>query len=228
MNENIIELTNIVKTYAGDVRVLRGCDLKVQKGEMVAIRGVSGSGKSTLLNILGLLDTQFDGEFKMFGEDVKSFSEKKCAEYRNEKMGFVVQDFALIEDMTVYMNICIPLNYAKKRVREKEREERVKKLLEQLGIEDKLHKRVSDLSGGQRQRVAIARALINAPEIIFADEPTGALDSGMTGEIVDLLAELNKSGVTVIIVTHDISVSKMCGTRYIMRDGSLCSDTTGI
>ena len=224
MSEKVIEIENVVKTYDEDVHALRGCNLIVKKGEMVAIRGVSGSGKSTLLNILGLLDTQFDGKFIFCGENAKNLNERQCAEFRNSRIGFVVQDFALVEDMTVYMNICIPFNYSKKRIPEKEREERVKKLLIQLGIEDKVKKRVSDLSGGQRQRVAIARALANNPEIILADEPTGSLDSATTGEIMNLLTTLNKCGITIIIVTHDISVSKMCTTRYIMKDGCLYSD----
>jgi len=186
---------------------------------MVAIMGASGSGKSTLLNIIGCLDVPTQGEYLLKEKDISSLSNKELAKLRNQVLGFVVQDFALVEQYTVAQNIAIPLIYSK--ISRLERKKHIDIILDQMDILEKKKVLVSNLSGGQRQRVAIARALANSPDIILADEPTGSLDSQMSQEIMELFAELNRQGKTVIIVTHDPMVAEFCQKIIHIKDGKL-------
>ncbi len=221
----VIRLKGVKKIYGkgeGAVNALNNVDFDIYKGEMVAIMGPSGSGKSTLLNILGLLDDSTEGLYNLNGVNINEISMSGKALLRNSTFGFVVQDFALIEKYTVAQNIEIPLVYVKKKLSKKDKNERINKVLSKLHIEEKNHELVCNLSGGQRQRVAIARAIINNPEIILADEPTGALDSVTTNEIMNLLKELNNEGKTVIIITHDKDVADKCNKIVNIKDGRLC------
>lgn len=220
----IIELNNVEKVYGkgnSAVNALRQVNITIGKGEMLAIMGPSGSGKSTLLNILGLLDNLTDGEYKLLGESVNTISSKDKALLRNMRLGFVVQDFALVEKYTVEQNVEIPFTYLKKRISKKDRSERIEAVLKKLGIESKQHELVCNLSGGQRQRVSIARAIINEPEVILADEPTGALDSKTAKEIMNVLKELNSRGKTVVIITHDKNVAESCNRVINIKDGAI-------
>lgn len=217
---NLIQLKKIHKVYGkGEAKVeaLKGIDLSIDKGEMIAIMGSSGSGKSTLLNILGCLDKGSDGEYYLKGEDISSFKHRKLAKLRNKTFGFIVQYFALLNELTVWENIKIPLEYSK--TSKKESKERIIKILKMLGIEDKIKKHPNELSGGQNQRVAIARALANNPDIILADEPTGALDKKTGKEVMQIFKQLNEQGKTVIIVTHDENVAKECAKTIHIEDG---------
>ena len=209
-----------------EVRALRGVDLEISDGEMLAIMGASGSGKSTLLHILGCLDRNFEGEYIIDGKDVKGLSQKELAELRNEDIGIVLQNFGLIENMSVadniYMgvdNIAVPYYIGKGKG--KELSKKVEELAEKLGIADKLKADISELSGGQKQRVAIARALIKSPKIILADEPTGALDKENSRQIAEILAGLNSEGFTVVIVTHDPEVAEKCRRTVVISDGAI-------
>ena len=217
----MLKLTNIVKKYnenqPNEVQALRGVDLTVEKGEMIAIMGPSGSGKSTLLNIIGCMDTLTSGSYEVDGQKVEEFSQKKLAYLRNKKFGFVLQDFGLLTDRSVEENIMVPLLFSKESL--KKSTKRIKPILESLGIADLAKRRANQLSGGQAQRVAIARALVNEPDIILADEPTGALDTHTSSEVVDIFKQLNKQGKTVIIVTHNPEVAKACHKTYIIKDG---------
>ncbi len=222
--ENIIELNKITRIFkAGDneTKALDAASLSIKKGECVAIIGRSGSGKSTMLNIMGLLDKPTSGEYLLYGEDVSSYSDKKQAEMRNKIFGFVVQDFALVEQYTVKQNIEIPFSYTKKKYTSKEKEQLIKNAMDSVGLSDKANVRACLLSGGQRQRVAIARAIICDPDIILADEPTGALDSKTSEEIMKLFLELNKRGKTVIIITHDDKIAGYCNYTIEISDGKI-------
>lgn len=217
---SFIKLENIKKVYGKEdarVEALRNINLCIEKGEMVAIMGPSGSGKSTLLNILGFLDKPSEGKYFFEDKSTESLKDKELAKYRNSKIGFVVQNFALIEDYTVYQNISVPLEYAG--LKKKERKERINRLLSRLNLIEKSKKIPSELSGGQNQRVAIARALVNDPEVILADEPTGALDRNTGKEVIDIFRELNKEGKTIIIITHDEKVGEMCNRIIYIEDG---------
>lgn len=219
---SLIELKNIKKVYGkGDAQVeaLRGIDLSIEKGEMIAIMGASGSGKSTLLNILGFLDKPTEGNYLLNGQSVGKLGDKILARNRNKFIGFVVQNFALIEDYTVFQNIKVPLDYTK--ISKKEKKQRIITLLDKMKISDKKDKLPKELSGGQNQRVAIARALVNDPEIILADEPTGALDSKTGEDVMDIFKEFNKEGKTVIIITHDEKIANMCKRIIKIEDGKL-------
>ncbi len=221
-SSSIIELNNIKKIYGNGnsaVNALRNVNISINKGEMLAIMGPSGSGKSTLLNIIGLLDDVTDGDYKLLGNSVNGISLKSKAFLRNMRLGFVVQDFALVEKYTVEQNIEIPFTYLKKRISKKEKSERIEKVLKKLGIDSKRYELVCNLSGGQRQRVSIARAIINEPEIILADEPTGSLDSKTAKEIMNVLKELNSRGKTVVIITHDKNVAESCNRIINIKDG---------
>lgn len=219
---SLIELKNIKKIYGkGDAKVdaLRGIDLSIEKGEMIAIMGASGSGKSTLLNILGFLDKPTEGSYLLNGQSVGKLGDKILARNRNKFIGFVVQNFALIEDYTVFQNIKVPLDYTK--ISKKEKKQRIVTLLDKMKISDKKDKLPKELSGGQNQRVAIARALVNDPEIILADEPTGALDSKTGEDVMAIFKEFNKEGKTVIIITHDEKIANMCKRIIKIEDGKL-------
>lgn len=224
----IIQLQKITKNFGKKeslVKALQDVSLTIDEGELIAITGTSGSGKSTLLNIIGCLDNQTSGEYILSGESVSKKTRTEMAQLRNEIFGFIMQDFALVEHYTVEQNVTLPLLYVKDRIRKKTRQQKIGKLLLQLGIEDKIKVKSALLSGGQKQRVAIGRALINEPKIILADEPTGALDQKTSIEILKLLTDLNKEGKTVIIITHDPLIASHCQRIIQMEDGMIKSDT---
>lgn len=219
----IIELRELKKVYhpkkENEVIALNGLSLSVEKGEFLVIRGVSGSGKSTLLHMIGLVDTPTSGEVLLEGNETKHLTDRERARVRNEKIGFVLQDFALIEYRSVFENCCVPLYFSTKKM-EGDRK-RVISVLKSVGIE-KLHNRpVNKLSGGQKQRVAIARALINDPQIILADEPTGQLDSTTKMHICDLFKSIHANGKTVIVVTHDPDFESIASRVIYLNDGSI-------
>ena len=216
---SFIELENLKKYYNPntnlEVQALKNINLKIEKGDFCSILGVSGSGKSTLLYILGCIDKQTEGIYKLDGEEVSKLSEKNLADIRNKKIGFVLQDFGLIEDETVTENILVPTLFNSiKNVNIK-----LEEILNKLEIGDLRNKKVSMLSGGQRQRVAIARALITNPELILDDEPTGSLDSITTIHIMNIFEQLNKEGKTIIIVTHNLELAKKTKKCFTIKDG---------
>ena len=217
---NIIKLKKATKIYgknASRVTALNRVNLEIEKGEFIAIMGTSGAGKSTILNIVGCLDVLTEGDYFLDGKSIEECSRKELAKIRNEKFGFVVQDFALIERYTVKKNILLPLSYSSKKIPKNN----LDILLDKFGISDKKDVMASNLSGGQRQRVSIARALINEPDIILADEPTGALDKKTGDEIISILSELNKEGKTIIIVTHDKDIASQCSRIIQIEDGEI-------
>lgn len=221
----IIELKDINKTYQGaqPLHVLKGIDLSIERGEFVSIMGASGSGKSTLLNILGILDNYDTGEYLLDGTLIKDLSETKAAEFRNRKIGFIFQSFNLIPFKTAVENVELPLFY--QGVSRKKRHALAMEYLDKMGLADWAGHFPNEMSGGQKQRVAIARALITHPEIILADEPTGALDSVTSREVMMLLKDLNRSEkVTMIIVTHDHHVAEETDRRIHIRDGIIVND----
>ncbi len=217
----LFEASGLTKTYGSgeaSFHALRGVDLEVRAGETVAIVGKSGSGKSTLMHVLALLDSPSGGNLKVSGRDAKSLSTRDLNRLRNEDFGFVFQQFFMIPSATVLENVVLPLKIAGMGARE--RRERGMEVLEQVEMADKAANRATNLSGGQKQRMVIARALANRPKAIFADEPTGNLDSA-TGEVIEnLLFDLNlRHGITLIIVTHDEELASRCGRRVYLRDG---------
>lgn len=221
----LLELKNIEKSYGegdGKTIALKKISLSIEEGEMIAIMGPSGSGKSTLLNIIGGLDSPSCGEYYIDNELVSNFKDKQLAKVRNKTFGFVVQYFALLEDYNVEDNISIPLEYGK--VKANERKERIKKLVELLGIKEKIKKFPKELSGGQNQRVAIARALANNPKVLLADEPTGALDRKTGEDVINIFKTLNKRGKTIIIVTHDEKVGQSCNRIIRIQDGAIVKE----
>ena len=221
----MIQLNHINKFFGnndGKIQVLDDINLKVSKGEMIAIMGPSGSGKSTLLNILGCLDSQTTGTYELFNKKIDNLSNKDKSQLRNSTFGFVVQYFALLDEYTVYENVNLPLKYSKSKKRLSKNE--VIKLLEDLGIAEKKNNYTNELSGGQNQRVAIARALINNPEIILADEPTGALDKKNSTDVLKIFQRLNAEGKTIIVVTHDENIARLCKRIVSLEDGKIISD----
>ena len=217
---NIIETRSLTKTYGTNgvaVHALRGIDLDVARGEFVALIGPSGSGKSTLMAILGCLDTPTSGTYALDGERVEGLSGSELAHIRNEKVGFVFQQYNLLPKASVLRNVELPMLYAG--VPRKERRARATELLERVGIPEKAKTLPGNLSGGQRQRVAIARALANGPAMLLADEPTGALDSKTGHEVLDLFRALNQQGNTVVIVTHDLSIAATAQRQVELYDG---------
>lgn len=219
----MIKLNDVVKTYnpkkANEFTALKGVSAEINDGEMVAIIGKSGAGKSTLLHILACIDSYEDGEYYIDDSLVKKLSERKYAEIRNEKIGIVMQDFALVEDFSAIENVMIPLSFSKKKIKGKK--EIALKALESVGMGEYAKKACNKLSGGQKQRVAIARAIVNDPAMVLADEPTGALDTKTSAEIMELFHELNEQGKTIIIVTHDPLVAEQCDRIIEISDGEI-------
>ncbi|MDY6328353.1 MAG: ABC transporter ATP-binding protein [Lachnospiraceae bacterium] len=217
----MIRLININKTYnykkANAFCALKGISLSINDGEMLAIVGKSGAGKSTLMHILGCIDDFESGDYFIDDINIKNISNGKKAKIRNEKIGIVMQDFALIEEYTVLENVIVPLLFDKSK---KDKKKTAIKAIESVGIGDLTNKPVNKLSGGQKQRVAIARAIVNDPVFILADEPTGALDSNTSLEIMQVFKDLNKLGKTIIIITHDKDVAQKCDRIVEMKDGS--------
>ncbi|MDN5304303.1 MAG: putative transport system ATP-binding protein [Fusobacteriaceae bacterium] len=221
----MIILENINKIYkTGDIEVhaLKNINLHIKMKEFTAIIGSSGSGKSTMMNILGCLDTATSGRYLLNGLDISQVKEDKIAEVRNKQIGFVFQSFNLLPKLTAVQNVELPMMYAG--VHAKERHERAKKALERVGLGDRIHHKPNELSGGQRQRVAIARALVNNPAIILADEPTGNLDSKSEKEIIEIFKELNREGVTIVMVTHEPEIAANCKRAITFKDGEVISD----
>ncbi|MFA0131576.1 ABC transporter ATP-binding protein [Vibrio splendidus] len=227
-NKFLVELSNIGKHYSNgdtEIRALDGVDLLIEKGEFLSILGPSGSGKSTLMNMLGCLDKPTEGEYQLDGKNVAALSANDLAGIRNQKIGFVFQSFNLLEYASALDNVALPLVYSG--IKAKERRKRAAALLEQVGLGDRLDHKPNQLSGGQKQRVAIARALVNDPQIILADEPTGALDSKSGAEIEALFNQLHAEGRTLIIVTHDNSLAERTKRIVTIKDGKVLSDRQG-
>tara|TARA_B110000967_G_scaffold46175_1_gene46510 strand:- start:688 stop:1389 length:702 start_codon:yes stop_codon:yes gene_type:complete len=221
----MLEIKQLHKSYAiGDssLHVLKGIDLSVAQGEMVAIMGSSGSGKSTLLNIIGMLDEADGGEYILDQVPIKNLTEKKAAIYRNKFLGFIFQSFNLINYKNALENVALPLYY--QGLKRKERQEKARFHLEKVGLLDWETHLPSELSGGQKQRVAIARALASDPKLILADEPTGALDTTTSYDIMAFLQQLNNEGKTILIVTHEEDIAAMCKRIVRLRDGVIMED----
>jgi putative ABC transport system ATP-binding protein len=217
---SMISLQNITKTYhlgTINVPVLKRVNLSIEEGEYVAIMGASGSGKSTLMNIIGCLDRPSSGQYFLAGQDLTTLDDDELADIRNQYIGFVFQQFNLLPKLTSLANVMLPMIYAD--VDKSQRIEQATAALVQVGLSDRLQNSPNQLSGGQQQRVAIARALVNHPALVLADEPTGALDSTTSKEIMDLLTELNQQGTTIAIVTHDANVAARTKRTIRMVDG---------
>ena len=221
----MIEIKDLHKSYTmgkSTLHVLKGINVSVAEGEMVAIMGSSGSGKSTLLNILGMLDVANEGTYNLDGKIIKDLDETKAAVYRNKFLGFVFQSFNLISYKTALENVMLPLYYQK--IARKERQKSAQKYLEQVGLGPWATHQPNELSGGQKQRVAIARALVSEPKVLLADEPTGALDTKTSYELMDLLQKINDAGKTLLIVTHELDIANMCKRIVHLRDGIIVED----
>ena len=219
----MITIKDLTKIYnykkSNEFEALHGISFEIKDGELVAITGRSGAGKSTLLHILACIDDYQSGEYRLGDTLVKGLSDRQYAKIRNEKIGMVMQDHALIEDMTALENVMIPLDFVK--MKKAEKKEKALGALKAVGIEELAKKPCNKLSGGQKQRVAIARAIVGQPEVILADEPTGALDSKTAAGIMDLFRKLNKQGRTIIIVTHDREIASQCSRIIELSDGKL-------
>lgn len=221
----MINLSHIYKYYeTGETKltILDDINFSIESGEFVAIMGPSGSGKSTLINLLGFIDRNFEGQYLFNGREITYFKDDELSEIRNRSVGFVFQNFSLIENLTVAENVELPLLYSG--AKHNETQKKVKHALERVGLADKLNQLPKQLSGGQQQRVAIARALINQPNFIIADEPTGALDTHTTEDIMQLFKQLNDEGVTIILVTHDPETVSYCDRLLKIRDGKMIEE----
>ncbi len=219
----MIQINELYKTYQANktnqVTALKGISLKIENGETVAVVGTSGSGKSTLLHCIGGMERFESGTIAFDDCMLHRLNDKKLASFRNSVVGIVLQDFALIPEYTVFENVAIPLQFCEKK--QTNIKEKINNILAVVGMQEHANKKVNQLSGGQKQRVAIARALINDPKYILADEPTGALDTATSSEIIDLLLEINKRGTTIVIVTHDMNVAAKCQRIIRIEDGML-------
>ena len=221
----VVEMSNVTKTYgegSSIVKALDGVDIRIKKGEFVAIVGASGSGKSTMMNLIGCLDRPTKGVVKVVGEDLSELNDKKLTSLRNYAIGFVFQSFFLLPKTDALDNVATPLFY--RGVPAKEARFRAMEMLTKLGMEDRYSHQSTELSGGQQQRVAIARALVTEPSLILADEPTGALDSKTGKQVMDLFADLNDEGKTIVLITHDLDVAKRATRRITLKDGKVIND----
>lgn len=221
----MIKIKNLHKSYnigKNSLHVLKGLDLEIKEGELVAIMGSSGSGKSTLLNIIGMLDNHDKGSYELDGIIIKKMNETKAAEYRNKFLGFVFQSFNLINYKNALDNVILPLYY--QGISRKVREKKALKYLSDVGLKNWSHHLPNELSGGQKQRVAIARAMVSEPKVLLADEPTGALDSNTSKEVMDLIQKINKAGKTILVVTHEHDISQMCSRIVKLKDGVIVED----
>ena len=221
----MIQISNLHKSYkmgSSSLHVLKGIDLEIEEGELIAIMGSSGSGKSTLLNILGMLDIADKGKYKLDNVLIKNLTETIAANYRNRFLGFVFQSFNLINYKNALENVALPLYY--QGLGRKLRQQKALEYLEKVGLKNWAKHLPSELSGGQKQRVAIARAMVSEPKVLLADEPTGALDSITSNEIMSLLQKINSKGKTILVVTHEIEIAKMCKRIITLKDGVIVDD----
>jgi len=221
----MIRIKNLHKSYemgSNSLHVLKGIDFNVSEGELVAIMGSSGSGKSTLLNIIGMLDNYDTGSYELDNILIKDLDETKAANYRNKFLGFVFQSFNLINYKSAVENVILPLYY--QGIKRKEREKIALEYLDNVGLKNWASHLPSELSGGQKQRVAIARAMVSKPKVLLADEPTGALDSKTSSEVMSLIQEINNSGKTILVVTHEEDIAKMCKRIVRLKDGVIVED----
>jgi putative ABC transport system ATP-binding protein len=223
----LLSIQAVTKTYqmgGSPVHALRAVDLDIDHGELVAVMGASGSGKSTLLNILGTLDRPTEGRYVLDGQDVAELHDRELAQFRNRKIGFVFQQFNLLPRYSALANVELPMLYGG--VARAERRQRAMEALDRVGLGDRMHHHPNELSGGQQQRVSIARALVQRPPLLLADEPTGALDTETTGQIMELFCELHDSGMTVVVVTHEPDVAAYASRAVRFKDGRILSDQT--
>ena len=222
----MIKLKNLHKSYkmgSSSLHVLKGINLNIEDGELVAIMGSSGSGKSTLLNILGMLDTADKGDYILDSFKIENLNETKAAKYRNKFLGFIFQSFNLINYKTALENVSLPLYY--QGISRKERQQIALDYLDRVGLKEWATHLPSELSGGQKQRVAIARAMASKPKVLLADEPTGALDTKTSCDVMDLIQKINQEGKTILVVTHELEIAKMCKRIVKLKDGVIVEDS---